>query len=87
MRIIAERDARKQPVAKDGLRELFKGRRRLLAGKGKQHAAHALSGLTAAELETLVLGPTGNLRAPTLLVGDAVVVGFTEAMYREVMGG
>jgi len=33
-----------------------------------------------------VLGPSGNLRAPTLLVGDTVVVGFHEDVYTELFG-
>ena len=37
--------------------------------------------LSEEELLKLVLGPTGNLRAPTLRVGKALVVGFNEEMY------
>ena len=33
------------------------------------------------------LGPTGNLRAPTLVVGNTVLVGFNEDTYSEVFGG
>jgi hypothetical protein len=38
------------------------------------------------ELAPRLLGPTGNLRAPTLRVGTTLVVGFHEAAYREVLG-
>lgn len=38
------------------------------------------------ELLKLVLGPTGNLRAPTLRVGKKLVVGFNEEMYEDVFG-
>ena len=34
----------------------------------------------------LVLGPTGNLRAPTLRLGKKLVVGFNEEMYKSVFG-
>ena len=34
------------------------------------------------ELLKLMLGPTGNLRAPTLQVGRKLVVGFNEEMYQ-----
>ena len=40
----------------------------------------------AATLKKLLLGPTGNLRAPTLLKGKTLVVGFEEDTYREVFG-
>ncbi|MEM1070686.1 MAG: ArsC family (seleno)protein, partial [Planctomycetota bacterium] len=37
-------------------------------------------------LVKLLLGPTGNLRAPTMKVGKTVVVGFNDEMYQEVFG-
>ena len=40
--------------------------------------------LSQDEILKLVLGPTGNLRAPTLLIGKQMVVGFNEEMYAEV---
>jgi hypothetical protein len=39
-----------------------------------------------ATLAGLLLGPTGNLRAPTLRKGRTLVVGFDEATYRKVFG-
>ena len=30
-----------------------------------------------------LMGPTGNLRAPTLRIGDTLVVGFSEETYKE----
>ena len=38
------------------------------------------------ELFDLLLGPTGNLRAPTLRRGRTLLVGFEEAAYRKVLG-
>jgi hypothetical protein len=34
-----------------------------------------------------LLGPTGNLKAPTLRTGDTLLVGFGEEAYRQVLGG
>jgi arsenate reductase-like glutaredoxin family protein len=34
-----------------------------------------------------LLGPTGNLRAPTVLQGDTLLVGFSDEAYGEVLGG
>src|SRR5436190_2068176 len=34
-----------------------------------------------------LLGPTGNLRAPTLRKGQTLLVGFGEEAYRQVLGG
>ena len=39
-----------------------------------------------AELLSLLLGPTGNLRAPTLRKGRKLIVGFDEATYRKLLG-
>jgi len=41
--------------------------------------------LSEDELLKLILGPTGNLRAPTLRVGKTLVVGFNEEMYNDVL--
>lgn len=38
------------------------------------------------ELLAAMLGPTGNLRAPTLVVGKTLIVGFNEELYRRVFG-
>jgi arsenate reductase-like glutaredoxin family protein len=38
-----------------------------------------------AELLGLLLGPTGNLRAPTLLRGRTLLVGFNEEAYRATL--
>jgi arsenate reductase-like glutaredoxin family protein len=40
--------------------------------------------LTEEELLKLVLGPTGNLRAPTLKVENRIVVGFNQEMYESI---
>ena len=36
-------------------------------------------------LLTAMLGPTGNLRAPTIRVGARLLVGFNEVAYSEAM--
>ena len=39
----------------------------------------------AATLRGLLLGPTGNLRAPTLRKGRTLIVGFDEATYARLL--
>jgi len=39
-----------------------------------------------AALESLLVGPSGNLRAPTLRRGRTLLVGFDEATYAKVLG-
>jgi hypothetical protein len=35
-------------------------------------------------LAAAILGPSGNLRAPTIRIGDTLLVGFNEAAYQQV---
>jgi arsenate reductase-like glutaredoxin family protein len=39
----------------------------------------------AATLTALLLGPSGNLRAPTLRAGRILLVGFDESSYRRIL--
>ena len=39
------------------------------------------------ELLAVLLGPTGNLRAPAAVVGDSLLVGFSPDVYAEVLDG
>lgn len=56
------------------------------ASKGKQvvHLRLKVDKPDKATLLGLLLGPTGNLRAPTLRKGRTLVVGFDEATYAKV---
>ncbi len=38
------------------------------------------------ELRKMLLGPTGNLRSPTVLKGRTLLVGFNQDQYSEVFG-
>jgi len=38
------------------------------------------------EIKKVLLGPTGNLRAPTLRVGKTLLVGFNSETYEDVFG-
>ena len=37
-------------------------------------------------LAAALLGPTGNLKAPTLRLGDTLLVGFGDPAYQQVLG-
>lgn len=38
------------------------------------------------ELLAVLLGPTGNLRAPAIKQGRKLIIGFNEDMYRRLIG-
>jgi hypothetical protein len=60
----------------------------LYAAKGKRvvHVDLRKGKPDRAVLLGLLLGPTGNLRAPTLRKGRTLLVGFDEATYKQVLG-
>jgi arsenate reductase-like glutaredoxin family protein len=59
----------------------------IYASKGKQvvHLDLKKAKPDKAALLGLLLGPTGNLRAPTLRKGRTLLVGFDEAAYAKVL--
>jgi arsenate reductase-like glutaredoxin family protein len=60
----------------------------IYAAKGKSvvHVNLKRDQPDAETLNKLLLGPTGNLRAPTLRRGKTLVVGFDEQTYTQVFG-
>ena len=66
---------------------MVRGVDEIYASKGK-HVVHLnlrQAKRDKATLLTLLLGPTGNLRAPTLRKGRTLLVGFDEATYATVL--
>jgi arsenate reductase-like glutaredoxin family protein len=72
---------------RDDALALLKQADRLVAAKGKKVVEIDLKTDRPddEELLALVMGPTGNLRAPTLRIGKTLLVGFNEQAYREVL--
>ena len=60
--------------------------RRLAVAKGRKLTEFAGASTTSDAAVTAMLGTTGNLRAPTMVVGDTLLVGFNEALFTEVFG-
>jgi hypothetical protein len=65
--------------------ELAKGATKVIVAKGKKRSDFA-GGKATKDVVDAMLGPTGNLRAPTARVGKTVVVGFNDEVYSEVIG-
>jgi hypothetical protein len=67
---------------------LLEGVTKLVAARGKKVEVFDLAA-DRPDDDTLLarlIGPTGNLRAPTVRVGTTLVVGFNEEAYRGVLG-
>ena len=61
--------------------------RMVLVGRGQQSRVFDMKELEDdAELARALLGPSGNLRAPTLKVGDTLLVGWCEPGWLEFFG-
>ncbi|MCH9685137.1 MAG: hypothetical protein K0V04_27110 [Deltaproteobacteria bacterium] len=73
-------------LGRDDARALLKGNSRLLVAKGKKVATFTIGKTVAADAVDAMLGPTGNLRAPTIRVGKTIVVGYHDDIYTEVFG-
>ncbi|MCZ0942263.1 MAG: ArsC family (seleno)protein [Gammaproteobacteria bacterium] len=59
---------------------------RVSVAKGRKLTEFSGDNIVSDEAATAMLGTTGNLRAPTLVVGATLLVGFNEALYSEVFG-
>ena len=82
-------DGRKVRLGPDDALALLAGIDTLVAARGKKVETFDLAAdrPTDAELLARMIGPTGNLRAPTARVGRTLVVGYNEDAYRAVLGG
>lgn len=81
-------DATKEKRGRDEAIELARSAKRVVAARGKKIVVFDMAS-DAPDDDTLaahLLGPTGNLKAPTLRIGDTLVVGFSDAAYRQVLG-
>lgn len=56
----------------------------MIVAKGKKLDTFKPAGKAGKDIVDAMLGPTGNLRAPTLRVGKTVLVGFNEDTYSDV---
>jgi arsenate reductase-like glutaredoxin family protein len=61
---------------------------RLVAAKGKKVTTLDLRAAAPADdvLAGLMLGPTGNLRAPIMRVGQTILVGYNDQVFTDIFG-
>ena len=81
-------DAGKSRKGREEALKLAKSAKRIIAGRGKKVTIFDMRNPPSDdELAAVLLGPTGNLKAPTLRLGDTLLVGFSEEAYRQVLAG
>lgn len=80
-RIVEERPARKSPLTDAEARALLRRVERVIVSRGKK-----LEETPAARTRVAALkGPTGNYRAPMLVRGKTLLVGFNEAALADLL--
>jgi|TARA_B100000809_G_scaffold64795_1_gene61436 hypothetical protein len=65
---------------------LLKDASRLIAMKGKKVQEFDVSSKVGSDAVESMLGPTGNMRAPTIKVGNTYLVGFNEEIFASEFG-
>jgi arsenate reductase-like glutaredoxin family protein len=81
-------DATKVRYGPEDALKLLNGLSKIVAAKGKNIVTIELGKKRPAddEITAVLIGPTGNLRAPTAIVGKTLLVGFHEEAYQSVLG-
>lgn len=81
-------NAKKEAIRRSEALALLDGINEMYVAKGKKvvHINLKQARPDDDELAKLMLGPTGNLRAPTLRKGKTLLIGFNDEMYTEVLG-
>jgi arsenate reductase-like glutaredoxin family protein len=84
--VTEQADAKKATIKGAAALDVLDGVDQLYVAKGKkvEHVNLKAGKPDRATLLGLLLGPTGNLRAPTLRKGRTLIVGFDEATYKTV---
>jgi hypothetical protein len=85
--VAARTDAKKDTIRGEAALGVLKDVDELYAARGKRvvHVDLRREKPPRVELLGLLLGPTGNLRAPTVRKGRTLIVGFDDATYRHVL--
>jgi arsenate reductase-like glutaredoxin family protein len=86
--VASRADASKDRRQRDQAIALARSVDKIVVGKGKKVTTIDIRGASPSddELAMLLLGRTGNLRAPTLRKGRTLLVGFSEAAYKQMFG-
>jgi len=79
-------DARKETLAGEEAWQLLSSAREILVAKGKKVLTFNPKVDAKEAILAAALGRTGNLRAPTLRIGDRLMVGFGEGLYSTFTG-
>ena len=83
---IKEQIPASKKLAKGDARALLKAASKMHVAKGKKLSEFKGGDKPAADAVAAMLGPTGNLRAPTMVRGKTLIVGFNEELFTKLLG-
>ncbi len=66
--------------------ELLKRSKKIIIAKGKKVQTWNPQSDSKVEILKQAMGPSGNLRAPTIRTGEEFVIGFNAELYKEWLG-
>ena len=72
-------------LGRDDAEALAHKARTVIVAKGKKVTEFKVKGPPGDDVVDAMLGPTGNLRAPTLRSGSTVLVGYNEEAYEAAL--
>jgi len=80
-------DAKKERIGEKAALALARGMRTVVVSKGTRVATFDLRAdrIADSDLAAVIMGPTGNLRAPTLKAGTTLLVGFNAEAWDRVL--
>ena len=86
--VASHTDARTERRGREEALALAKSMSEVIVGKGKKVVTFNMKKHPPDDdtLAAAILGPTGNLKAPTIRKGTILLVGFSEAAYQQVLG-
>ena len=67
-------------------KDLLDAASKLIVAKGKKVTEFKGANAKSEDAVAAMLGPTGNLRAPTVKVGKTLLVGFNDDAYNAIFG-
>lgn len=77
-------DARKNQIGADAAWERISRYKKVLIGKGKKIVEYNPETADKKEVLKAALGRSGNLRAPAIDLGDRLIIGFNEELYKDL---
>ena len=79
-------NASKEKIDANQACEMIKSASSIHVAKGKKTISWNPKSDDREEILKTVMGPSGNLRAPTWKIGSDILVGFSEEQYQQVLG-